>query len=109
MLAALTECGYHVTWKQYDAAKLVPQSRLRVYIVAIRNDLVKTADADASTGKSTNRSGHAQFSHSFCWPILPDINPTIGSILHQDVHDGFNGEENHDVVDLEQYRLTPNQ
>jgi site-specific DNA-cytosine methylase len=100
VLAALTECGYHVTWKQYDACKLIPQSRLRVYIVGIRNDLVNTADTATSTDN---------ISHPFCWPILPDVNPTIGSILHQDTDDGSDGGGKIDTVDLEQYRLTSNQ
>ena len=107
VLAALTECGYHVTWKQYDACKLVPQSRVRVYIVAIRNDLINNAGTDTTASSST--SGETRNSRSFCWPILPDINPTIGSILHQDTRDGFGGEGKFDKIDLEQYRLTPNQ
>lgn len=106
VLAALTECGYHVTWKQYDACKLVPQSRLRVYIVAIRNDLVATTDAATTTDNSTICSGETQPYRAFSWPILPDDNPAIGSILHRGTQDGGGTL---DGVDLEQYRLTPNQ
>lgn len=35
----LQECGYLVTWKVMDASALLPQERLRLFIVALRNDI----------------------------------------------------------------------
>ena len=35
----LQDCGYFVTWKVMDAAALLPQERLRLFIVALRNDV----------------------------------------------------------------------
>eukprot|EP01048_Picozoa_sp_COSAG05_P008320 COSAG05_NODE_627_length_8245_cov_3.788485_10_plen_250_part_00 len=85
VLAALTECGYSVSWRLYDARKVVPQTRTRLYIVAIREDLVTEAQGE-----------------QFVWPELPELNPTIGSILQE------SGDEH--SVDLERYTansLTP--
>ena len=90
VLAALTECGYSVSWRLYDARKVVPQTRTRLYIVAIRKDLVTEAQGEQSTRLP------------FVWPELPELNPTIGSILQQS-----GGEHG---VDLERYTansLTP--
>ena len=50
---------------RYNACKLVAQGRSRVYIVGVRNDIVS-----AGSGAP------------FVWPVLPEINPTIGTILH---------------------------
>jgi DNA-cytosine methyltransferase len=35
----LRDCGYRVTWRVMDAAALLPQQRLRLFIVALRDDL----------------------------------------------------------------------
>ena len=35
----LQDCGYFVTWKMMDAAAILPQQRLRLFIVALRIDL----------------------------------------------------------------------
>jgi DNA-cytosine methyltransferase len=35
----LQSCGYRVTWQVMDAAALLPQQRLRLFIVALRDDL----------------------------------------------------------------------
>jgi DNA (cytosine-5)-methyltransferase 1 len=35
----LQDCGYRVTWRVLDAAALLPQQRLRLFIVALRDDL----------------------------------------------------------------------
>jgi DNA (cytosine-5)-methyltransferase 1 len=35
----LQSCGYGVMWKVIDAAALLPQQRLRLFIVALRNDI----------------------------------------------------------------------
>jgi DNA (cytosine-5)-methyltransferase 1 len=35
----LQGCGYRVTWQVLDAAALLPQQRLRLFIVALRDDL----------------------------------------------------------------------
>jgi len=103
VLAALTECGYHVTWKQYDASRLVPQARLRIYIVAIRNDLVTSSSPSSSSSSSSTTAVGSSSSGplaEFRWPELPELNPKIGSILHTN---------NDDEEDLESFRLTPRQ
>jgi site-specific DNA-cytosine methylase len=88
VLAALTECGYQVSWRQYNACKLVPQGRSRVYIIGVRNDVA--AETQGGGGAGSGGAGAM-----FTWPELPEHNPTIGSILHQgsiyDDDDAING------------------
>lgn len=83
VLGALSECGYKVDWKVYNAALLVPQMRERIYIVGIRQDL---------------NVAHEQFA----WPELVDRKPKLQDILHG-VADKLEDAE------LESYRLSPKQ
>ena len=79
VLSALSMCGYSVSWRIYDAQEWVPQCRLRLFIVAIRQDLV-----------DKRRPG-------FRWPQEPSgRRPQINDIL-----------QHSSEVDLEPYRLRP--
>lgn len=84
VLGALSESGYVVSWKLYDARQLVPQMRERIYIVALREDLV---------GKGASE---------FAWPQLPDMQPTLKDIMHGSC-DALSD------VNLELYRVPPEQ
>lgn len=78
MLDAFAACGYRVHWRLLDARKWVPQKRLRLYIVGLRNDLDGAdgfcngfsfpcdEDTPSSTG-SGSRDG------SGCWPTVRTI------------------------------------
>ena len=79
VLAALSACGYAVSWRLYDSRLVLPQARPRVFIVAIRDDLV----GDGGDG--------------FAWPELADEAPTLATALHAD---------DDESIDLEAYRLT---
>ena len=79
VLAALSACGYAVSWRLYDSRLVLPQARPRVFIVAIRDDLV----GDGGDG--------------FVWPELADEAPTLATALHAD---------DDESIDLEAYRLT---
>lgn len=59
--ATLTqELGYTVEYKVYDAARVVPQRRRRVFIVGFREPI------------------------RFEWPIIPDLKPKLRDILEED-------------------------
>jgi site-specific DNA-cytosine methylase len=86
VLAALSGCGYQVSWREYDACSLVPQRRRRIYIVAVRQDLVAPDSRPP-----------------FVWPTLPSLRPTTGAILQREGDASLGG------ASLERYRLTPSQ
>ena len=73
VLLALSSCGYRVSWREFDAQKLVPQTRKRLFIVGIRADISSAS--------------------SFAWPQLRDRRPTIAQILHSAEMDGVGQDE----------------
>lgn len=88
ILSALSMSGYSVSWKTYDSQAVVPQARPRVYVVGLRDDV---AEASGAAGRG------------FMWPRLPELRPSLGSILHGADRDGLSAKE------LEEFRLAPEQ
>ena len=62
ILSSLSALGYRVSHRLLNARLLVPQSRKRLYIVAIRSDLRAAAEA-------------------FRWPRLPDLSRRLEEVL----------------------------
>jgi DNA (cytosine-5)-methyltransferase 1 len=65
IVGELEACGYVVTCRLVDAVKILPQERCRLYIVGIRKDL-------------------SEASHSYTFPIIPDLRRGVADIWHQD-------------------------
>ena len=92
IVRAIRAIGYAVDYRLIDASPLVPQHRDRVYIVAVRSDLVErlrsgSGDDGGSDGGSDSGSGGGGVTGDFAFPFplpLPQLDRRVRDILEKE-------------------------
>lgn len=93
ILSQLCGLGYTVGFKVVSSHLLVPQIRKRVFIVAIRNDLlsptVLTLNPITGTTFGAAETNCLPARGGFAFPRIPDLRRAVGEILESGVSDEY--------------------